>query len=181
MFTSIVCLFGFVFLGGGLSSHSRNSSLIWRRHHYRWRAANFYLFSALMAIEQWRFFSVPHLLWHGASVYNGHIRGPVTLTYCRAFSSGAVTSCSVCRGWDSKTQPFACGANALTRFATAAMKQLKFCTSNIGTCTDQSHSSSVRRAYFLDKRNSLKIYLQSRSILDVVVGNGIGRGLLSTE
>ena len=94
MFTSIVCLFGFVFFwGGGLSSHSRNSSLIWRRHHYRWRAANFYLFSALMAIEQWRFFSVPHLLWHGASVYNGHIRGPVTLTYCRAFSSGAVTSC----------------------------------------------------------------------------------------
>ena len=30
----------------------------------------FYLCSALMAIEQWGFFSVPHLLWHGASVYN---------------------------------------------------------------------------------------------------------------
>ena len=25
------------------------------------------------------FFSVPHLLWHEASVYNGHLRGPVTL------------------------------------------------------------------------------------------------------
>ena len=24
------------------------------------------------------FFSVPHLLWHGASVYNGYLRGPVT-------------------------------------------------------------------------------------------------------
>ena len=34
-----------------------------------------------MAIEQWGFFSVPHLLWHGSSVYNGHLRGPVTLTY----------------------------------------------------------------------------------------------------
>ena len=32
------------------------------------------------AIEQWGFFSVPNLQWHGASVYNGHLRGPVTLT-----------------------------------------------------------------------------------------------------
>ena len=58
----------------------KNFSLIWTRHHYRWRAANFDLYSALMAIEQWGFFSVPHLLWHGASIYNGHLRGPVTLT-----------------------------------------------------------------------------------------------------
>ena len=36
--------------------------------------------SALMAIEQWGFFSVLLLLWHGTSVYNGHLRGPVTLT-----------------------------------------------------------------------------------------------------
>ena len=42
-----------------------NFSLIWRRHNYRWRAANFDLCSALMAIEQWEFFSMPHLLWHG--------------------------------------------------------------------------------------------------------------------
>ena len=33
---------------------------------------------AIMAIEQWGFFSMPHLLWHGTSVYNGHLRGPVT-------------------------------------------------------------------------------------------------------
>ena len=33
-----------------------------------------------MAIEQWRFFSVPHLLGHGAFVYNGYLRGPDTLT-----------------------------------------------------------------------------------------------------
>ena len=57
-----------------------NFSLIWRRHHCRRRAANFDLCSALMVIEQWGFFSVPHLLWHGASVNNGHLRGPVTLT-----------------------------------------------------------------------------------------------------
>ena len=39
-----------------------NFSLIWRRHHYRWRAANFDICSALMAIKQWGFISVPHLL-----------------------------------------------------------------------------------------------------------------------
>ena len=31
-----------------------------------------------MAIEQWGFYSVPHILWHGASVYNGHLWRPVT-------------------------------------------------------------------------------------------------------
>ena len=57
-----------------------NFSLIWRRPHCRWRAANFDLCSVLMAIEQWGFFSVSHLLWHGPSLYNGHLQGPVTLT-----------------------------------------------------------------------------------------------------
>ena len=33
-----------------------------------WRAAN----TTLITIELWRFFSVPHLLWQGISVYNGH-------------------------------------------------------------------------------------------------------------
>ena len=48
-------------------------------------------------------FSLPHLQWHGASVYNGHLQGPVTL----------------CRGWNSNTNPSACRANALTHCATA--------------------------------------------------------------
>ena len=55
--------------------------LIWRRHHCLWRAAGFiYLCSTLVAIKQWGFFSVSHLLWQGASVYYSHLRGPVTLT-----------------------------------------------------------------------------------------------------
>ena len=33
-----------------------------------------------MIIEQWGFFSMPHLLLHGAFVYNGHLRGHLTLT-----------------------------------------------------------------------------------------------------
>ena len=57
-----------------------NFSLIWRRHHCRRRAANFDLCSALMAIEQWGFHNFPHPLRHGPTVYNGHLRGPVTLT-----------------------------------------------------------------------------------------------------
>ena len=55
-----------------------NFSLIWRRHHSRWRAEQ--LCTALMAIELWGSFSVLHLLCHGACVYDVHLRGPVTLT-----------------------------------------------------------------------------------------------------
>ena len=52
-----------------------NFSLIWKRQHCRWRAAHFDLCLALMAIEQWGFFNVPHLLRQWPTVYNGHLRG----------------------------------------------------------------------------------------------------------
>ena len=75
-----------------------NFSLICRLHHYRWRAAFLfvclfvwslsshckglqiliYICSEPMAIKQWGFFSVSHLLWHGASVNNSNMGGPVT-------------------------------------------------------------------------------------------------------
>ena len=63
-----------------------------------WRlgTANVHLCSTLMAIEQrgWGFFSVSILLWHGSSAYKCHLRGPDdTHIYCRAFDSGAVTTC----------------------------------------------------------------------------------------
>ena len=45
----------------------KNISLIWRRHHCQWRAADFDLCSALMTIQHWGFFSVSHLLWPGHS------------------------------------------------------------------------------------------------------------------
>ena len=69
----------FIFFVWGLSSHLKKISLVRRRHHYRWKASNFDICSALMAIEQWGFFFVSHLLSHGASFYNGHLRGSVTL------------------------------------------------------------------------------------------------------
>ena len=69
-------------------------SPIWRRPHNRLRAANFDLCSAFMVIEHRGFFSVPHVLWHGASVYKGHLRGPVTLTpNAERLAIEAVTTC----------------------------------------------------------------------------------------
>ena len=55
-----------------------NVSLILRLQ-YCW-TANFDYCSALMIIKQWRFFNVPHPLRHGPTVFNNHLRGPVTLT-----------------------------------------------------------------------------------------------------
>ena len=77
----------------GFSSHLRIFFTHLDTHQNQWRAAKFDLCSALIAIEQWEVFNVPHLLWHGPTLYNGHLRGPVTLTPCRAFGSGAVTTC----------------------------------------------------------------------------------------
>ena len=61
--------------------------IFWRRHHYRWRAANFDLCLALMTIEHWRFFSVSHLLRNGTSIYSD------THTSCREYGSRADTTC----------------------------------------------------------------------------------------
>ena len=55
--------------------------LIWRRHHFNWSVTNFNLYSVLMAIKQWGFFIVPHILWHGSTISSGHLRGPLTLTF----------------------------------------------------------------------------------------------------
>ena len=49
---------------------------------------------AAMTPGQWGFFSVTHLPWHGESVYNDHIRAPMTLAAIReGFGSGAFTTC----------------------------------------------------------------------------------------
>ena len=74
-------------------SFSRIFSLIWRSRCNRWRTANFDLCSAPMAIEQWWFFNVQHLLWHGASWSSPRICDTHPKMYCRAFGSGAVTIC----------------------------------------------------------------------------------------
>ena len=67
-----------------------NFSLLWRRHHNRWRTAKFDPCPAHMTIEQWGFFNMPHLLWHGAW---SSPRTRDTHTHCQAFGSWAVTTC----------------------------------------------------------------------------------------
>ena len=130
-----------LFLCLGFFVPLENFSLIWRRHHDLWRAANFNLCSALMAIVLWGFFSVSHLLWHGASrasVYNGHLWGPVTLApiseRLAVELSLSVFTTKVCHGWDSNTQHSACEANALTHCAPNAARTDLGSTSNIWLC-----------------------------------------------
>ena len=108
---SFVCLFG-------VYHPTWEFYLIWRRHHYRLRAANFDLCSALMAIEQCGLFNAQHLLWHEPSVYNGHLRGPVTLTPI----GGAVTACFYYLGLSRLGFEHITfrGANALTHCETTA-------------------------------------------------------------
>ena len=86
----LVCLFLCLFVCLRFYVPLKDFSLIWRRHHYRWRVRNSDLCSALMAINQWVFFNVPHLLWHRPTLDNGYPRGPVT--YCRAFRSCAISN-----------------------------------------------------------------------------------------
>ena len=108
---SIVCLFvwGFVFHSRNFHSHGDVTITD--------GASNSDLYSAIMAIEQWGVLSVPYLLWHGSSVYNGHVRGPVTHTYCWAFGCGDVTTCFNDLGLslpEIEPRSSACKANALS-------------------------------------------------------------------
>ena len=64
-----VCLFGVFRPTGEFFTHLETSS-----------GCKFDLCSALMAIEQWGFHNVPHPLWHGSTVYNDHLRRPMTIT-----------------------------------------------------------------------------------------------------
>ena len=100
-----------------------NFSLIWRRHHCGWKAANFEICSALMAIEQWVFFNVPHLLWHGSTLYNGHLRGHVTLTPVAELLAVELSLPVCCDRRSNPDLPHA--RRTLYLYATAAVVQLR--------------------------------------------------------
>ena len=106
-----------LFLWWFLKVPLENFSLLWRHRNYK----------TLISIEQWVFFSVPHILWHWASVYNGHHLGLETFTLVAkrlvAELSLLVLKTKVCRGRDWNTLPdSACVANALSNCATAAVE-----------------------------------------------------------
>ena len=94
--------------------------LTWRRHYCPWRAAN-----VLSMLGTYGYRAVPQLLGHGESVYNGHFRGPVTLTpiaeRLAVELSLPVLMTWVWRGFDSNTQPSARGDNALIQCALATV------------------------------------------------------------
>jgi hypothetical protein len=50
----------------------KNFSLVWRRRHYRWRAAKFRLLLGAQAFEQWGIFIVPHQLWCWPRFFRSH-------------------------------------------------------------------------------------------------------------
>ena len=120
-----VCLFvwGFVCLGGffvrGFSTHSRifhsyeDVTIAGERLHNLTYARH------LWVIEPSGLLGVPHLLRHGASVYNGHLRGQVTLTSNpkRLAVEMSLTYFYDLSLSDSNTQPSACEANALASAA----------------------------------------------------------------
>ena len=62
-----ICLFVWVFCPNGeFFTHMETSTT---------SAANFNLYSALMGIEQLGLLRVQHLMWHGISLTNDHLRG----------------------------------------------------------------------------------------------------------
>ena len=67
-----VCLFWFFVT-------LENFSLTWTRHHCPVKGCKFWPTLGNHG-QQWGFSNVPHLLWHGASVYNSHLQGPVPVT-----------------------------------------------------------------------------------------------------
>lgn len=52
----------------------QNMSLKCKRHHCRWRAAQFRRCSSYMTFDQEAKFIVPHLLWQITMVLSGHMR-----------------------------------------------------------------------------------------------------------
>ena len=100
----LVCFFVYLFVWG-YSSH-------YIRHHYRWRAAIFYLCSAVegsLACHTCWDKGHPFLLVISEDPWRSHL----------AFRTGAVIT-----RWDSNTQLSACGVNALTHWASAEVNIL---------------------------------------------------------
>ena len=91
LMTTFVCLFC-LFVCFGFIVPLENVSLIWRRHHYRRRAANFDLWSELSSEGSLAFHTFCDT-GHPFIMENGSPRIRNTHTYCRAFSSGACTTC----------------------------------------------------------------------------------------
>ena len=117
----LVHVFVFCLFVRGLSLHPRIFHSFWNVTITS-KGFKFDLYPTLMAIEQCGFFNVPNLLRHEPTLYNGHLRWPLTYTLvAERFGTEAVHSCFKDMSvlgielWSS-----ACEANALI-YATAAV------------------------------------------------------------
>ena len=97
----------------------KNFSLIWRRHHYRWRAAYFNLYPALKAIDQWGHTNCamghPFIMVISEDPWHSH-----PLPCVKKWSCHYLFNVFDHRGQYSNTQLSACEANVLTDCSTAA-------------------------------------------------------------
>ena len=133
-----------------------------------------------MAIEQWGFFSVPHLLWHGASVYNGQLRGPVTLApnaerLAVELSLYSFNDLGQWRPRNSNTKP-ACMVNALTDWPSPrhcdcntylVLKISKYCNfvlryqMSSGINCEQNKPAEIPRYVIMQKKNRIIVEIFS--------------------
>ena len=102
----------------GFSSHPRVFPVIWNRHHYQ-RAANFDLYTALVAIEQWRLFAC-HTCCDTGHSFIMDISDNTWHSHRLSSDVIPVLPTLVCRRLDSNNRPFESEANVLTDCATAA-------------------------------------------------------------
>ena len=114
---------------------------------------------------------MPHLLWHGASVYDGHLRGPVTLApnaerLAVELSLPMLTTWN-CRGWDSNTQPSVCGANDLTYCATTAARLIVI------------NHSLHRKIFWHFKNDNPIVYFEILKCIYIVIGGSFRSNNLS--
>ena len=113
---------------------TRDFSLIWRSQHCRWSAVNVDLCSAFLVIEQWGFLYATHLLWHEPTLFNCHLRGPVTHTpvaeRLAVELSLPVFKTQVCR-YRGSSPDIQHARRTLHLYATAAVNNSKYVTTPI--------------------------------------------------
>ena len=169
---------------------TRQFSLIWRRHQYRWKTMlGTHGYWAVRVLK----LSTPTVT--GTFVYYGHLRGPLALTPITERLAAELSllffTTSVCCGWDSNTQPSACGANALTHCANATvlfeellisfmkindnfLKYTFFSYRNVwNTCLYKNHLQKL-------KKNILPVLTLSQTYLSISHSKNAWKCILST-
>ena len=152
-----------------------NFSLIWRPHHYSWRVAKFDLYLTLIAIEQWGFFNVQHLLLKLSYPRTRDIH-----TCCQTFSNGAVTTflrLSYVSMGDRTPIPCVCGERSTTKTPWPYLYR-KYITSSMQFQRRilEIYSNLMPkqwRGVQTFKQNCLRIFISKTFIVELILTNPI--------